>query len=83
MNGMVLSVAALNPGKVAPHTMQLQVQIQGHSLMFLVDSGSSACFIDQQRAQILEGAEGLTAPATVQVAGGALLECTSYFSALQ
>ena len=79
---LVLSAAALQPGATAPRTMQLQVQIQGHSFLFLVDSGSSSCFIDSQRAQLLEGGEPLDSPVSVQVAGGAILQCTSSFSAL-
>jgi hypothetical protein len=62
--------------------MQLQVHIQGHAFLFLVDSGSSACFIDQARARLLSGAHKLPRPIPVQVAGGALLESTDYFPQL-
>lgn len=44
---MMLSSVAINTGLTAPRTMQLQVQIQGNDFLFLVDSGSSTCFIDE------------------------------------
>jgi hypothetical protein len=43
---LMLSAAAVSSVVIAPRTMQLQVKIQGHSFLFLVDSGSSSCFID-------------------------------------
>lgn len=36
---MLLSTAAVNPGQPAPRSMQIRVEIQGHSLRFLIDSG--------------------------------------------
>uniref|UniRef100_A0ACD5VZF2 Uncharacterized protein n=1 Tax=Avena sativa TaxID=4498 RepID=A0ACD5VZF2_AVESA len=46
---LVLSSAAIQSGRFEPRTMKLQVQIQGHEFLFLVDSGSSACFIDKSK----------------------------------
>jgi hypothetical protein len=60
--------------------MQLQVDIQGHALLFLVDSGSSACFIDSTKASLLTGAIALPQPIPVKVAGGAILFSTQFFS---
>ena len=80
-NLLILSAAALKPGVVSPRTMQLQVQIQGHSLL-LVDSGSSSCFLDAQRAHQLTGSEPLASPVSVQVAGGVILRSVACFPAL-
>jgi hypothetical protein len=41
--------------------------------MFLVDSGSSSCFIDRSIADQLTGQASLPTPACVQVAGGDVL----------
>jgi hypothetical protein len=80
---LALSAAALNTGVAAVRTLQLLVHIQGHKFLFLVDSGSSSCFIDQRKAELLSGSIPLTLPIPVQVAGGAILQCNSYFPALQ
>jgi hypothetical protein len=44
---MMLSAAAIDSSIMATKTMQLRVSIQGHEFLFLVDSGSSSCFINQ------------------------------------
>lgn len=80
---MMLSSVAINTSLTSPRTMQLQVQIQGHDFLFLVDSGSSACFIDQSKAQLLTGSKPLDTPVLVQVAGGALLLSTEYSPQMQ
>lgn len=80
---MVLSAAALSTGIGAPQTMQLQVQIQGHNFLFLVDSGSSSCFIDQHKAELLTRRKQMPVPIPVKVAGGAILQSTDYFPSLQ
>lgn len=80
---MLLSAAALNTELSSPKTMQLQVTIQGQPFLFLVDSGSSACFIDNTRAQSLLGSKLLPKPVHVKVAGGALLQSTLYFPNLE
>lgn len=76
---MMLSSAAINTTVNAPRTMQLQVQIQGHRFLFLVDSGSSACFIDTNKAQLLTGSESLISLVSVKVAGGAILQSNHHF----
>lgn len=76
---MSLSAAATDVNKKAIRTMLLHVQIQGHQFLFLVDSGSSSCFIDQEKASLLQGKQQLSTPIHVKVAGGALLPCTDYF----
>ena len=48
-------------------------------MLFLVDSGSLACFIDEKHAPHLLGQETLPTPVQVQVAGGAVLQSTTYF----
>jgi hypothetical protein len=80
---LMLSAAAVSLVVTAPRTMQLPVQIQGHSFLFLVDSGSSSCFIDQHKATLLHGQTQLPMPIPVKVAGGAILQCTTHFPSLQ
>jgi hypothetical protein len=80
---LMLSAAAVSSVVTAPRTMQLQVQIQGHSFLFLVDSGSSSCFIDQHKATLLHGQTQLPVPIPMKVAGGAILQCTTHFPSLQ
>lgn len=58
---MCLSTAALNSATVSTKTMQLRVQIQGNSLLFLVDSGSSSCFLDHSKAELFSGKQQLNA----------------------
>lgn len=63
--------------------MQLRVQIQGHSLLFLVDSGSSSCFLDQSKAELFTGKQQLKCKVQVQVDGGEILSSTDFFPELQ
>jgi hypothetical protein len=79
---LLLSAAAINTTVIAPRTMQLLVHIQGHCFRFLVDSGSSSCFIDAQKAATLQGAVLLDSPVPIQVAGGMILHSTQYFPSL-
>jgi hypothetical protein len=62
--------------------MQLHVTIQGHDFFFLVDSGSSSCFIDSQKASLLQGLAELPVSIPVQVAGGNVLQCVAHFPLL-
>jgi len=78
----LLSTAAMNPSTAGPRTMQLRVEIQGHQFLFLVDSGSSSCFIDSQHAELLSGKVALELPVPVKVAGGAILKSKQYFPSL-
>jgi hypothetical protein len=76
---MLLSVAALNTAITVPKTMLLKVEIQDIDMLFLVDSGSSSCFIDSNKAQLLKGGAPLPDSVNVKVAGGAILSCAKYF----
>jgi hypothetical protein len=75
-NLMLLSAAASDASTKSAKSMVLKVQIQGQPLRFLVDSGSSSCFIDQDKAQLLSGCQPMEKPVFVKVAGGAILKCT-------
>jgi hypothetical protein len=79
---MMLSAAAASSGS-AGKSMKIMVEIQGHSFSFLIDSGSSSCFIDQHAAQLLSGKKQLSNTVQVQVAGGKILRCDEGFSELQ
>lgn len=52
---MLLSAAAVNTNNNSQKTLQLRVTVQGQAMLFLVDSGSSTCFIDQSRAHLFSG----------------------------
>jgi hypothetical protein len=62
---LLLSAAATSPTASGPRTMQLQVEIQGQFFLFLVDSGSLSCFIDQDKATLLTGCQPLPAPVPI------------------
>jgi hypothetical protein len=62
--------------------MLLSVVVQGQPLSFLVDSGSSLCFLDQSKAHLFEGRQQLPQRLRVQVAGGEILHSTDYFPSL-
>ncbi|KAK1617590.1 hypothetical protein QYE76_023107 [Lolium multiflorum] len=79
---MMLSIAAVNVTVKAPKTMKLQVIIQDQQFLFLVDSGSSTCFIDTQKAKELSGVTPLVNPIKVKVAGGAILHSNFQFAQL-
>jgi len=46
-----------------------------------IDSGSSTCFIDKQRAATLTGVSNMQEAPSVKVARGKLLGCSQYFPA--
>ncbi|CAD6247668.1 unnamed protein product [Miscanthus lutarioriparius] len=77
---MHLSVAAIS-GASAPKTLCLTGSIQGISLSILVDSGSSHTFLSSSLAQSLSGIQELRPTVSVQVANGAVLQCTSHIPA--
>lgn len=79
----MLSAQAHTAIPVTAKSMQVQVEIQGQLLTFLIDSGSSACFIDKHRACTLAGIQSLPSPVQVKVAGGKLLGCVQYFPCLE
>lgn len=51
-------------------------------LKFLVDSGSSSCFLDQRLVDRFTGSTTLPSAVRVQVAGGRVLECKEQFVGL-
>jgi hypothetical protein len=71
---MMLSAAPASSDSAAK-SMKIMVEIQGHNLSFLIDSGSSSCFIDQHAAQFLSGKKQLSSTVKVQVARGKILHC--------
>ncbi|XP_073359010.1 uncharacterized protein [Aegilops tauschii subsp. strangulata] len=76
-NAMTLSAAAIgDPTVPAVSTMKLRVQLQGRTLYFLVDSGSSHTFLDTVVAASMSGV--LEMPVSmVRVAYGKLIPCSS------
>jgi hypothetical protein len=81
-NLMLLSAAAVGTVQPANKSMKHRVQIQGQSFLFLVDSGSSACFIDQRVADLLPLQTSQATPMRVKVAGGAILTSSTVLPAL-
>lgn len=80
---LMLMTAATSPGSKMAKSIQINVTIQGQEYKFLLDSGSSACFLDQQCAASLSGRQPLPVTVQVKVAGGELLSCSEYFPSLQ
>lgn len=78
---LLLSAVTIS-GQPATKSLQLEVNIQGGQFKFLVDSGSSACFLDQHLADRITGCTPLPHSIRVQVAGGRVLECKDQFTAL-
>ena len=74
VHSMRLSAAAVGKDPNAP-SLQLEIQLQGHTMVFLVDSGSTHSFIDSSFAPVL-GHIQVTTPVSVTVAGGASLQCS-------
>jgi hypothetical protein len=77
---MHLSVAAV-AGIPTPKTLCFTGEIQAHTLSILVDSGSSHRFISSSVGQSLCGVQPLQPAVNVQVANGALLQCTTHIPA--
>ena len=78
-----ISLAAVDTNAPLVRSMKLEVTVEGHTLKFLIDSGSSICFLDNKWAIILSGSAPLDSPMQVRVAGGELLQCTEFFPQLQ
>jgi hypothetical protein len=76
---MQLSVMGSTISKQAVRSMQIVANIQGHELHFLINSGSSACFLDCRCAANFQGAQPLPQSVQVVAAGGELLQCTHHF----
>jgi hypothetical protein len=74
---VALSAEAL-AGADGPRTMCFEGAIHAIPLLILVDSGSSHSFISSKIAAKLLGIQRLTAPISVQVANGEILQCAAY-----
>lgn len=75
-NSMMLSIAATHTSVAAPKTMRIPVVVQGKELLFLIDSGSSTCFIDSHVTAEMTGVQKAPISLKVKVAGGELLDCS-------
>jgi hypothetical protein len=60
-------------------SMKIQVEVQGIPMIFLLDFGSSSCFIDSRVARDLTGSQPLPTPLRVQIAGGVCWTALSIF----
>jgi hypothetical protein len=67
----------------AARSMQIIASIQGQELHFLIDSGSTACFLDCRCAANFQGAQPLPQSIQVVAASGELLQCTHHFQSLE
>nr|XP_020161515.1 uncharacterized protein LOC109746825 [Aegilops tauschii subsp. strangulata] len=74
VHSMRLSAVAVGKDPNAP-SLQLEIQLQGHTMVFLVDSGSTHSFIDSSFAPVLVDIQD-TSAVSVTVAGGASLQCS-------
>jgi hypothetical protein len=66
---MLLSMEAVSASH-SSRTLKFQGEIQGHSVVILVDSGSSHSFVNQSLASSLTGVSALSKSVIVQVANG-------------
>lgn len=71
-----VSLQAFN-GNESSKLLQFSAQIQGRDVEVLVDSGSSASFINARHVEGLQGIQSMTKTARMKVANGAELQCTS------
>lgn len=78
----MLSTAAVSPQSGLAKSMKILVEIQGKPMTFLIDSGSSSCFIDSRHASVLAGRQTMDKIVQVKVAGGEIFNCTDSFQAL-
>jgi hypothetical protein len=79
---MQLSAVAIDVDSKSQKYMVLRVSVQGIPMLFLVDSGSSICFIDQSKLALLFGKQQLPKQVLVQVAGGEILQSTNFLPLL-
>ena len=76
VNAICISVAALgDPSVPAIATMKLKVQLQGHKLTLLVDSGSTHSFLDCVVTAQIKGVSYMPVK-MVKVANGNLVPCS-------
>lgn len=71
---MAISLQAFN-GNDASVLLQLAATVQGKAVSILVDSGSSASFINARLVSGLSGVCALTKPVRVKIANGVELQC--------
>jgi hypothetical protein len=64
-------------GSQGPRTIQFQGSIQGQSIVVLIDSGSSASFLAESIASRLPELTRTALTASVKIANGQLLRCSS------
>jgi len=81
-NLMLLSAVAEGVTKSSSKAMKLRVVIQGKSFLFLIDSGSSACFIDRKVAEKIQGHTSVSDVLRVKVAGGGILTSSAQLPSL-
>lgn len=72
VHAMRISATAMGKDYNAP-TLQLSVTVQGHEMVFLVDSGSTHSFLDNTLMQSLQGVQAAS-KVSVTVAGGDKLQ---------
>lgn len=73
---MLLSSSAVT-ASVVPRTLQFQGQLRGHSVLILVDSGSSHSFLSSELASQFSDLKPLNRPMQVRVADGGSIDCSS------
>ncbi|KAM0865713.1 hypothetical protein ACQ4PT_043087 [Festuca glaucescens] len=79
-----ISVHALTGSSAnTPGVIQLQAFIEDKEILILVDSGSSASFINQHLADTMQGAQPLSQPCRVNVADGTQYKCSAYIPQCQ
>jgi hypothetical protein len=68
----LMQISALADAQTLPgaKSIRIQVEVQGISMIFLLDSGSSSFFIDTRVARDLTGSQPLPTPLRVQHGGG-------------
>lgn len=76
---MLLSAAATSLA-IHPCTLQFDGLIQGKQVKILIDPGSTHSFLDSQFAQSLSGVQQMNSPASVKVANGSSITCSSHIS---
>ncbi|XP_051177859.1 uncharacterized protein [Lolium perenne] len=74
-----ISIHALTgPSANTPGVIQLQAFVEDKEILILVDSGSSASFINQSLADTMQGVQPLLQPCRVNVADGTQHHCAAY-----
>jgi hypothetical protein len=73
---MVLSQEAVSVGS-SPMTLMFQGNIQGRSVVILVDSSSSHSFVNLSLAPLFSGLSPTARPVKVHVANGQVIQCAT------